>query len=173
MYSRIVVPVDRSALAWTAVGPARWLAQKWDADLEVYSVVHHHEEIEQATADIERHLAAHGCHEEIIVTVVESGARHVADLLALHLKAYPGSFVVMTSHGRGRSAALFGSVAETLLRLVADPLMVFGPSVDGDHFGFEGRMLVCVDETETSETAHDVAATWALELEMDHWVKIS
>jgi nucleotide-binding universal stress UspA family protein len=136
----------------------------------VFSVVHHGWQVEQATADIERHLAAQGWQDETIVTVVESREWQVVGAVAAHVKAYPGSFVVMNSHGRGRSAALFGSVAERLLQLVPDPIMVLGPSIDGDHVGFEGRMLVCVDGTETSETALDVAANWALELEMDPWV---
>jgi nucleotide-binding universal stress UspA family protein len=152
------------------VGPARLLAQKWDADLEVFSVVHHGWQIEQATTGIERHLAAHGWQDETIVTVVESHGWQVVGAVAAHLKRHPGSFVVMTSHGRGRSAALFGSVAEGLLQRVADPIMVLGPSVDGGHVGLEGRMLVCVDGTETSETALDVAATWALDLGLEPWV---
>jgi nucleotide-binding universal stress UspA family protein len=174
MYSRIVVPVDCSDLAWTAVVPAKRLAQKWDADLEVLSVVHYGREAKQATADIEQHLAVLGWRDETIVTVVESGkwqvADVVADAVADHVNSQPGSFVLMTSHGRGRSAALFGSVAGELLQLVEDPIMVFGPSVDADHMSFDGRMLVCVDTTEFSEAALDVVAPWALELEMDPWV---
>ena len=170
MYSRIVVPVDCSDMAWTAIGPAHQLAEKWGAELELISIVHYGWEIEQTTADIEQYLAACGLQDQTIVTVYETRARQAADELADHLGKHPGSFVVMTSHGRGRSAALLGSVAERLLHVVPDPILIFGPSVDGDHAGLEGRMLVCVDGTATSEVALDVAAPWALEFDMEPWV---
>lgn len=170
MYSRIVVPVDCSDMAWTAIGPAHHLAQKWGADLELISVVHYGWEVEHATADIEQYLAACGLQEDTIVTVFETQAKQPADELADHLEKHPGSLVVMTSHGRGRSAALLGSVAERLLHLVPDPILVFGPSVDGDHAGLEGRLLVCVDGTETSELALDLAAPWAKDFDMEPWV---
>jgi nucleotide-binding universal stress UspA family protein len=48
--------------------------------------------------------------------------------------------------------------------------MIFGPSIDGDHSGLDGRMLVCVDGTATSEVALDVAGPWALEFDMEPWV---
>ena len=169
-YKRVVVPVDCSELAWTGIGPACQLAEKWGADLEVMSVVHYEWEVEKARADIERYLAACGSHAKTIVTVFESHSRHVADLVATHVDAFPGSFVVMTSHGRGRSAAVFGSVAERLLQLVPGPMMVFGPSVDQDHVGLTGRMLVCVDGTETSEAAVVIASQWAQDLDMEPWV---
>ncbi len=170
MYSRVVVPVDCSELAWSAVAPARQLAEKWGAELELISIVHYGWEIEHATADIERYLAACGWQEGTIVTVLETRVRHVAEVLANHVELNPGSFVMMTSHGRGRSAALFGSVAERVLQLSPDPIMMFGPSIDGDHAGFEGRMFVCVDGTETSEAALEVAAPWAIEFDMEPWV---
>ena len=170
MYSRVVVPVDCSELAWTSVGPARQLAELWDAELELISIVHYGWEIEQATADIERYLAAAGWQENTIVTVLETRVRHVAEVLADHVGKHADSFVVMTSHGRGRSAAVFGSVAEQMLKLVPEPILLFGPSVDSDHLGFTGRMLVCVDGTRTSEVALDVAVPWAIELDMVPWV---
>lgn len=170
MYSRIVVPVDCSELAWAAIGPARQLAHQWGAELEVVSVVHYGWEIEHATADIERYLATCGWQEGTIVTVFETRVRQVAEVIADHLEMHAGSFVVMTSHGRGRSAALFGSVAEMLLRAIDGPIMVLGPSIDGDYLEFAGKMLVCVDGSKTSEVAIDIAGPWARELELEPWV---
>lgn len=170
MYSRVVVPVDASELAWTAVGPAHLLAEKWDAELELISVVHYGWEIEPTTADIERYLAAFGWQEGTIVTVLETRVRHVADVLADHVGHHEGSFVVMSSAGRGRSAALVGSVAERLLQDLPSPVLVLGPAAVGDQLAFEGRMLVCVDGTYASERALEAAAPWAQNLDMKPWV---
>jgi len=170
MYSRVVVPVDCSELAWTSVGPARQLATQWQAELELISIVHYGWEIEQATSDIERYLAAAGWQEGTVVTVLETRVRHVAEVLADHAEKHPGSFIVMTSHGRGRSAAVFGSVAEQLLKLVPEPMLIVGPSVESEQLDFSGRMIVCVDGSHTSEVALEVAVPWAIELDMVPWV---
>lgn len=170
MYTRIVVPVDCSDMAWTAIGPARQLSQDWGVDLEMVSVVHLDQEVEHAAADMNGYLGACGWQEETVVTVLVSATRSVADELASYIESIPDTLVVMTSHGRGRSAALVGSVAEQLLQRLPDPIMVFGPSIDGKYVGFTGRMLVCIDGSEVSEKALDVAVPWVTDLAMEPWV---
>jgi nucleotide-binding universal stress UspA family protein len=170
MHTRVVVPVDCSDMAWTAIGPARQLAHKWGVDLELVSIVHLDREAERANADMRDYLAACGWQEEVSATVLTSRTRSVADELAAHIESVPDTLVVMTSHGRGRSAALVGSIAEQLLQRLPDPIMVLGPSVDANHLGFTGRMLVCVDGSEVSEQALDVAAPWATDLPLEPWV---
>ena len=79
-----------------------------------------------------------------------------------------GSIVVMASHGRGRSAALVGSVAEDLLQRVFGPIMLVGPSV-ATH-DFTGPVVVSVDGSDESEAALPLAAAWAIELGVEPWI---
>ena len=63
----------------------------------------------------------------------------------------PGSTIVMASHGRGRSAALVGSIAEDIVQRTFGPLIVVGPHVTVDDFS--GPIVVSVDGSDESEAA--------------------
>jgi nucleotide-binding universal stress UspA family protein len=66
----------------------------------------------------------------------------------------------MASHGRGRSAALLGSVASEVAASASGPMLVLGPDVPADH-RLTGDVVACVDGSETSERVVPVAAAWA------------
>ena len=173
-YRRIIVPVDCSDLAWAALGPARMLADHWGADLDLFSVVQFPWEVEHSQHDIENYLGVTGMMgdaDQPEVTIQVSRSLRVADELAVHADLHPGSLVVMTSHGRGRSAALLGSVAERTLRSTpGTPVMLFGPKIEGDHAGLTGRMLVCVDGSDASESAVGEAIRFGRSLDLHPWV---
>ena len=53
----------------------------------------------------------------------------VAEQLSSLVEAAPDALVVMASHGKGRSAAIVGSVADEVLRRTFGPIMLVGPDV--------------------------------------------
>jgi nucleotide-binding universal stress UspA family protein len=76
----------------------------------------------------------------------------------------------MSSAGRGRSAAILGSVAEDLLVHIHGPVLVIGPEVDVEAFHLDGRILVPVDGSATSEYALGLAAAWGIEHGAVPWI---
>jgi len=78
--------------------------------------------------------------------------------------------IVMSSVGRGRSAALIGSVAEDLLRALHGPILLVGPQVDIESFDPSGRVLIAVDGSELSEQAIGVGLAWAIEHGSTPWL---
>jgi nucleotide-binding universal stress UspA family protein len=66
----------------------------------------------------------------------------------------------MATHGRGRSAALVGSVATALLRHSDVPVLLVGPRATLGEAPAK-RLVVCVDGSPESEGLVPVAAAWA------------
>ncbi|MFQ5557148.1 MAG: universal stress protein [Acidimicrobiales bacterium] len=170
MYDSIVVPVDGSRASWTAAGPARDLARRWESDFEVISVVHYGQQVREVRDELDDLVGAAGWRDDTMVTVREAGSHSVTDVIADHVSEQYGSLVAMSSAGRGRSAAIFGSVAEGLLRKLFGPVLVFGPAVSHDRLDLTGALLLTADGSSTSEAAFGVAGAWAVGLEMTPWV---
>lgn len=177
MYSRVILPVDGSDFAWRALGPAAALADQCDATLEILQVVTLPDDAQRAE-DLLRQTVAltrastpspAACLENPLFTVITMGET-VATTVAAHVAAAPGSITVMSSVGRGRSAAMIGSVAEELLGALFGPVMLVGPESRVDQTNFRGDLLVPVDGSETSETTLGLAASLGISLGARVWV---
>lgn len=173
MFQHVIVPVDGSDFSWRALGPANALAVQCDAALEVYQVVTLPDDVVVAEQLIRDQLAAaplEAAHlVDVDVTVAVMGDT-VASTIAAHVESTPGAVVVMSSIGRGRSAALIGSIAEELLGELFGPIVVVGPESRVDRADFRGELVVPVDGSETSESALPLAAAWGIALEARPWV---
>ena len=167
MYQRIVVPIDGSSTAWEAVVPAVGLAARWSCPVLVVSAVRHESEVEPARRDIESLVGAGGWHDLVAVRV--GSERAVGGWVAGIVAEVPGSLVVLSSTGRGRSAAILGSVAESILRRIDGPALVYGPQAPRRTPG-EGPIVVAVTGDEESEAALEPAAEWASALDLVPWV---
>jgi len=91
----------------------------------------------------------------------------VADDVAALVEAAPSSLICMTTHGRGRTAGLTGSVATDLLRKLAGPVLLIGPECDVDGFALSGPMVVTIDNSDRSESILPIAASWAIVFDYD------
>ncbi|MDQ1435173.1 MAG: hypothetical protein QOF59_1989 [Actinomycetota bacterium] len=65
----------------------------------------------------------------------------------------------VASHGRGRSAALLGSVANEVVGRRREPTIVVGPSFERERLG--RRVVACVDENPRSTQVLPVASQWS------------
>ncbi|HEX6419482.1 MAG TPA: universal stress protein [Acidimicrobiales bacterium] len=82
----------------------------------------------------------------------------------------PHTLVCMSSHGRsGVARAVLGSVAETVLREVAEPALIVGPGLRDDPL-FEGRIVACVDGSPESERTLGPAKQWSEVLGLPLWI---
>jgi nucleotide-binding universal stress UspA family protein len=157
MYQRIVVPLDGSDIAETALTDAHELATVLDAPIHVVRVVDFVEwemyvvdgrvadssdpstlladeadDVRQYLAAVATDLAQHGCW----VTYELRSGYVVDELIAA---AHPGDLYVMASHGRsGLKRWFLGSVAEDVVRRSRVPVLLVRSDPSADPW-FAGR----------------------------------
>ena len=169
MFQHLVVPIDGSAASWASVPIAARMAAAVDGKLEVVTVVDRLADVGPAQTDLREGLAALGeMAAEPTAQVLASDS--VASALAQHVESTSGATVVMSSHGHGRSAAVLGSTADELLRLVFGPLVVIGPQVAADSGSLDGTYVVPIDGSEAGEKIVPIAASWAIEFGAVPWL---
>jgi nucleotide-binding universal stress UspA family protein len=174
MVQHLIVPTDGSDAAWRAADIAFDLARRCAATVEIVSFVSDDDEVEATTSRLGARLTQHDTAGADVRYAAVVARDSVAAALADLVTAQPDAVVVMASHGRGRSAALMGSVTEELLRLEFGPLLVVGPRCD--HPDLSGRrdvtgpIIATVDGSTASESALALAVAWGIELRAEPWV---
>lgn len=173
MTNHLIALSDGSDFSWRAVRLAATIAEHIDLPLEVIEVALLPADLPLTRRSIEERLAdelGQERAERATATVLIQGDR-IATTIADHIERLgDGSIVVMSSAGRGRSAAILGSVAEDLLVHIHGPVLVVGPEVDVEAFHLGGRILVPVDGSATSEYALGLAAAWGIEHGAVPWI---
>ncbi len=156
--SRILVPLDGSALAEEALWVAAHLARRLDAALHIVTVRVAPNEAGQTTArpgtireirhDLREYLAEKA--DELATTHGVScscGVLHgrPSEALAEHVRANGIALVVMTAHGRsGVSRRWIGSVTEAVVARLPVPVLVLRPRIAPPCARFY-RILVALD----------------------------
>ena len=168
MVQRLIVPVDGSDTSWRAVDVALSLARRTASTVHVVEVVFSSIDVSDAQIRLEEGVGQIDPSDvEVDVEVLVSDET-VASAIDVAVTDSPGSTIVMASHGRGRSAALVGSVAEDIVQRTFGPLIVVGPNVTVDDFS--GPIVVSVDGSDESEAALPLAAAWGIELGVEPWI---
>lgn len=163
MFSRILVPLDGSAFAESALPLAFTVSDSCGADVELVTV---HEPVPSFAYDEWKSAAEEWSEnylEELksrasraggrIVTTVLSG--RVAEALEERAREVDADLVVMATHGRGAlTRAWLGSVADTFLRHAPCPVLISRPEeADGGSPPWEPEtILVPLDGSELSES---------------------
>jgi len=171
MITKVVVPLDGSALAERALTPARSLAERIDASLLLmtasggHDVAEARERLDKQAAELRRDRV-----ETAIVPDRSAAEAIVTEALD------PSAVVCMSTHGRsGVGHAMLGSVAEAVLRGSDRPVLVVGPSLDPGCWQFahsfaDGKLLVAIDGSKASETVVPAAAAeWSRLLGLRAW----
>ena len=173
MTNHLIALSDGSDFSWRAVRLASRIADAIDLPLEVVEVALLPADVPLTKRSIEERLAdefGEARASTTSTTILVQGDRIATTVADYVTSIGDGSIVVMSSAGRGRSAALLGSVAEDLLRELHGPVLVVGPEVEVDTFRLDGRVLVPVDGSDTSEYALGLAAAWGIEHGAVPWV---
>lgn len=164
-FEDIVVPLDGSPEAERALASALELVRRTGVPLRVLSRTLHGDEEELAgyLADLaDRHAA---------VTDVETQLVDVESIPgAIMAGVGPRTLVCMSSHGRGRSEALLGSVTEAFLRTLGHPVLVVGPHVSPAPSFHDRRIVVCLDGSDLSELSLGPARAWSEALGLPLWL---
>lgn len=148
------MPLDGSQLALAALPVAAELAERLGAGLVLLSAVPKQDGRQERVHELSLVSApARSIEREVVVDPDPAAAIHVA----LHRR--PRSVACMATHGRGRSEALWGSVANDVVARGHDPLILVGPSVDAGRGGEQA--IACVDESPQSLVVLPAALRWA------------
>jgi nucleotide-binding universal stress UspA family protein len=157
--------LDGSSFAERAIPVAAAFADRLGATVRLFSAVAN----EAAVAEREDHLAslgaaAPGAGPRTVDRAVVVDADAAGAILA-ELGRLDDAIGCMASHGRGRTAALVGSVTTDVVARAHEPLLVVGPAAGGPTAGGPNAggsgVVACVDEHPASARLITVALKWA------------
>jgi nucleotide-binding universal stress UspA family protein len=179
MFQNLLVPLDGSPMAESALAAAAYLAPKLHADV---TLIHCIERGAPETVHGERHLRAP---EEARAYLEEAAARafppavreqagakiachthapevaHVASSILEHAREMPSTLIVMCVHGgSGVRSLLFGNIAQRIVGSGTTPVLLTPPS-DGKRPFACRRILVPLDGDPAHEQALPVAGDLA------------
>ena len=176
-FSRIVVPIDGSALSVSAAHAAAGLASRAGVPITLFGLtfdeINRHEVL-RSIEDFEE-SARTECSIEVVVDAMGPVVRvpgYVATSIVEEAQR-DGALVCMASHGRsGVGASVLGSTTEQVLRDSAQPVLVVGPHHrwPGTHAPQDGRVVVCLDGSELSERSLVPAHQWAERFGLTPWL---
>lgn len=168
MVQRLIVPADGSPESCRAIDVAASMARAIGVEIDVVTVVYSPHDVSFARGDLDACLRSCDIAGVDINLDIRLSRGSVADEIEAALVRHPGSAVVMSSLGRGRSAAIVGSVTEEVLTQTSGPVMLVGPKVTPPTF--DGPVVVSVDGSNDSEIALPLAASWSALLGATPWV---
>jgi nucleotide-binding universal stress UspA family protein len=150
----VLVPLDGSEFSRRALPYAALLAARLGATVHLLSAVADEDEVTVREAELAA-VEVRGCpvQRTVVVDRDPPGAIHQA------LKQLGSAVACMATHGRGRSAALVGSVATEVVARGHDPLVLVGPLVGIGPLGAD--VVTCVDDTPASYALVPVGLSWA------------
>jgi nucleotide-binding universal stress UspA family protein len=171
MITSVVVPLDGSPLAATAIEPARALAEATGATVRLLAaepLTRWREQLHEANDYLEQQAASTGLTAVQTLVVGDKAARHA---ILVESQA-EGAVVCMATHGRsGMGHAALGSVAEAVLHDSDRPLVLVGPSMTPAPLQLRhGNLIVAVDGSPASDAIIPVVSDWARMLELRPWV---
>lgn len=159
MFGDIIVPLDGSDRSALAVGPAGAMARFLDSKVKLVGYAPPGDEDELRTwVGAQAHRLGPVGREVIVDTLDGTVAAKLVDLV----EAAPADLVCMSTHGRGRSAAVVGSVADELLAQLSGPVMLLGPSYREHRFRCHGNLVAALDGTRHSEAIVPVVESFAI-----------
>lgn len=166
----LLVPVDDSDVARLALPVAVELADRLDAHIRVITVVGRPEDERSARALL-RNLRVDRL---VGVDIVVEARPAVA--IGQAVGRVPDGVLCMATRGRGRTAAVLGSVAAEVVTGAREPLILVGRSIgraEGHHWEGEpidlrplrgGGVVACVDRAPNPEAVVAAAGQWARRL---------
>lgn len=155
MFKHILVPLDGSLMAESALPAAAFLAEKLAARVTLMHVVEknapsevhgqsHLKNAEEATAYLNE-LSQRGFPQGIQVDchVHTAEVDNVAKSIVAHAEELKHDLVIMCSHGRGKAFHLFlGSIAQKVISMDTRPVLITRPDENGKPPAFSCRNIL-------------------------------
>ncbi len=164
MFGDVIVPIDGSEASSHALDVGAVIARANHSKLHVVAYTTESHDPGAFLPAIEYVAEVGDRHGLRPYLSVETLSSTVAQQILRTVEERPGSLVCLSSHGRTRTAAYFGSVTAELLEQQTSPILVCGPEYEPGHFHFDmkGPLVVAVDGTEHSETILPIAEAWSV-----------
>ena len=167
MFEHILVPLEGSPGDAQVAKIADILAGRWDASIEVVSVLAHGEDTVDREGEIARQVATLEHRPTLTVRYV---TYTVADSIADEFDDQPNTLIIMGTAARSRGGAVVESVAEAVLEQTQSPALLVGPHATVADDWPSGELFVCTDGSSESEVIVGDAARWADALDLRPWV---
>jgi nucleotide-binding universal stress UspA family protein len=163
LYSHIIVPFAGDEPSRRAAAFGADLSQMFNNRLVVVTAAPESGG-EEVTALKER---AQAMSDEKVDVWIEPSSKPV-DAIATTVKFRPRALLCMFTHARqGVRRAVYGSLAEEVIARVDVPVVLLGPAFPAVEGNTDIRQLVvCIDETATSQSVLPLAALWAHHLHL-------
>ena len=172
-FRHILVPLDGSDFALTALPIARALAERFGAQLRTISVADSKDGAARVFDLVSSALG--GDVDEGHTVAVARGKP--ADVIARHAADLGSCLTCLSTHGRGRLyGAAFGSVARSVIQRTGNAVVALGPSADRPGWYPAPRfwpvplsirrIVACVDGSDASEALLPTVTGWARALGM-------
>jgi nucleotide-binding universal stress UspA family protein len=169
MFSNLVVPVDFSPESIDALVAAAKMAAQVGGRVDALTIADQPTDVAAVSEDLARTIERLGPQPVEIRPLVLAGETLIGAITG-HIEANPGSMVLMSSHGHGRSAAILGNTVDDLLRAMFGPVIVVGPEAGGCSGNLSGTYLVPLDGSPRAEGVIPIVAAWAVEFEGTPWM---
>lgn len=162
MPKTIIVPLDGSEFAERALAPGDMLARQSDASLIL--AMSRLGGVPDPESYLQSAAQKAGIASPRTAVFAELLAATAIPMLA---DAEPDAIVCMSTHGRtGPGLAVFGSIAEAVLRRIDVPIVLVGPAVREPADRSYEELIVCLDGSTTAEAVLPVAVALARDLEI-------
>lgn len=169
MFENLLVPVDLSSTSLRVVPLAARMAAQVGGRVTVLTVVDRPARVHEARAALADQIEQLGPQPAPIKEVAQNDSS-VVGAVARHLEDNPGSMVLMSSHGHGRSAALLGNTADELLRATFGPVIVVGPHAHDASGDLGGTYVVPLDGSDRADCVLPIVAAWTREFGGRPWL---
>jgi len=170
MFERLLVAVDGTEASWRAAEVAQRLATWSGSGVELVHVAGRPQETVLAERRLNAELAASPLGKTHPPMAIDVADPTVPATLARRANGVAGTVMVMATHARGRSGALFGSVATDVLDATHGPVVMVGPHVDVEGFDAGREVIIPADGSALSEVALDLGGAVAIALDLRPWV---
>ncbi|HUF96840.1 MAG TPA: universal stress protein [Ilumatobacter sp.] len=169
MFSNLVVPVDLSKASLDAVVTAAKMAAQVDGHVDAITIVDEPSEVARVSDELTRSIERLGPQPVEIRPLVQA-SHTVVGAITAHIDENPGSMLLMSSHGRGRSAAMLGNTVDDVLRAMFGPVIVLGPHATECSGGLGGTYIVPLDGSTRAEGVASIVGAWAIEFHGTPWL---
>jgi nucleotide-binding universal stress UspA family protein len=162
VYSHIIVPFAGDEPSRRAAGVGADLSRLFDNRLVIVTATPTSggEEV-QALKD-----RAQAMSDEKVDVWIEPNNKPV-DAIVTTVKYRPRALVCMFTHARqGVRRTVYGSTAEDIIARVDVPVVLLGPEFPPDEGTDIRQIVLCIDESATSQSALPLAAQWAQHLQL-------
>ena len=165
----MVVPLDGSAFAERAIRPACSIAARLE-QARVLLVSCAPDDIDAAQRELDDRARLYSEVVDIETRIVGHG--DPAEVLLASAATEPDGVLCMATRGKGAiRAKVLGSVSTKVVCGSTQPFILVGPNCRTTLLPAEhGRLLVCSDGSELSDSIVPPAATWSERLQLEPWL---